>query len=405
MSFQPPKGTDDIGAPQSSVWRSVLGDWEDWSARYGYPLVMTPIFEATELFQRGVGDTSEVVTKQMYTFRDRGDRSVTLRPEGTAGVVRAFLDSGAQGAWKGAYSGPMFRYERPQGGRRRQFLQVGVEYLDVEAPPSDVEVVELGYRYLGAVGVPGLEVRLNSLGDGVCRPGYVEELRSFLRSRYDQLCDDSKPLVETNPLRVLDCKICGPKLGDAPTMADRLCDACSVHFKEVKETLDRLEVPFVEDHRLVRGLDYYTRTAFEYIATDLDTAQNAVGGGGRYDGLAESLGGRRAPGVGFALGVDRIILATGREPVPDIDVYVVSEVPAPDALVAASLLRREGIRVDLDSERRSIKTQFRAASRSGAPVTVVLRSLDQALDVRTGDGSRVEMSLEELPGWFKARSG
>ncbi len=405
MSFQPPKGTDDIGAPQSSVWRSVLSEWEEWSARFGYPLVMSPIFEATELFQRGVGDTSEVVTKQMYTFTDRGGRSVTLRPEGTAGVVRAFLDSGAQGAWKGAYSGPMFRYERPQGGRRRQFWQVGVEYLDVEAPPADVEVIELGYRYLGAVGVPGLEVRLNSLGDGVCRPGYLEELRSYLRSRYDELCDDSKPLVDTNPLRVLDCKICGPKLEDAPAMADRLCEACSAHFTEVKETLNRLEVPFVEDHRLVRGLDYYTRTAFEYIATDLETAQNAVGGGGRYDGLAESLGGRRAPGVGLALGVDRIILAAGREPLPEVDVFVVSEVPAADALVAASLLRRQGIRVELDIEGRSIKTQFRAASRSQAPVTVVLRSLDEPLDVRTEDGLRVDISLEELPGWLKARSG
>ncbi|MEX1124829.1 MAG: histidine--tRNA ligase [Acidimicrobiia bacterium] len=405
MSFQPPKGTDDIGAPQSSVWRSVLGDWEEWSARFGYPLVMTPIFEATDLFQRGVGDTSEVVTKQMYTFTDRGGRSVTLRPEGTAGVVRAFLDSGMKGAWKGAYSGPMFRYERPQGGRRRQFWQVGVEYLDVEAPPSDVEVIELGYRYLGAVGVPGLEVRLNSLGDGVCRPGYVEELRSFLRSRYEELCDESKPLVDTNPLRVLDCKICGPNLTDAPAMADRLCDACSAHFEEVKDTLTRLEVPFVEDHRLVRGLDYYTRTAFEYIATDLETAQNAVGGGGRYDGLAESLGGRRAPGVGFALGVDRIILATEREPGSELDVFVVSEVPAADALVVASRLRLQGVRVDLESEGRSIKAQFRSASRSGAPVTVVLRSLGEALDVRTDDGLRVDMPLEELPGWLKARSG
>nr|MDP9495090.1 ATP phosphoribosyltransferase regulatory subunit [Actinomycetota bacterium] len=244
MSFQPPKGTDDIGAPQSSVWRSILGEWETWSARYGYPLMMSPIFEATELFQRGVGDTSEVVTKQMYTFTDRGGRSVTLRPEGTAGVVRAFLDSGAKGAWKGAYSGPMFRYERPQGGRRRQFWQVGVEYLDVEAPPSDVEVIELGYRYLGAVGVPGLEVRLNSLGDGVCRPAYLEELRTYLRSRYDELCDDSKPLVDTNPLRVLDCKICGPNLEDAPAMAERLCEPCSEHFEEEKETMNRLEVPF-----------------------------------------------------------------------------------------------------------------------------------------------------------------
>jgi histidyl-tRNA synthetase len=403
MSFQPPKGTDDIGAPQSSVWRSVLGEWEDWSARFGYPLVMTPIFESTELFQRGVGDTSEVVTKQMYTFTDRGGRSITLRPEGTAGVVRAFLDSGIKGAWKGAYSGPMFRYERPQGGRRRQFWQVGVEYLDVEAPPADVEVIELGYRYLTAVGVPGLEVRLNSLGDGVCRPGYVEELRGFLRSRSDILCDESKGLVETNPLRVLDCKVCGPELTDAPAMADRLCEACSVHFEEVKETLTRLEVPFIEDHRLVRGLDYYTRTAFEYIATALENAQNAVGGGGRYDGLAETLGGRRAPGVGFALGVDRIILAAGLEPTPSVEVFVVSEAAPADALVAASILRRGGVRVDLDVEGRSIKTQFRSAGRSGAPVTLVLRSLQEPVDVRTEDGLRTEMKLDEVSGWLKAR--
>jgi histidyl-tRNA synthetase len=298
----------------------------------------------------------------------------------------------------------MFRYERPQGGRRRQFWQVGVEYLDVEAPPSDVEVIELGFRYLTAVGVPDLEVRLNSLGDGVCRPGYVEELRSFLRSRSDILCEESKTLVETNPLRVLDCKVCAPNLADAPTMADRLCEPCSTHFKEVKETLTRLEIPFIEDHRLVRGLDYYTRTAFEYIATDLETAQNAVGGGGRYDGLAETLGGRRAPGVGFALGVDRIILATRREPEPAVDLFVVSEVPATDALVAASRLRRDGIRVDFDSEGRSIKTQFRSASRSGAPVTVVLRSLEEPVDVRTENGSRAEMMLEEVPGWLRARS-
>ena len=405
MRFQPPKGTDDIGAPRSSVWRSVLGEWEDWSARFGYPLVMNPIFEATELFSRGVGESNEVVTKQMYTFTDRGGRSVTLRPEGTAGVVRAYLDSGARGAWKGAYSGPMFRYEQPQAGRRRRFWQVGVEYLDVEAPASDVEVIELGYRYLGAVGVPGLEVRLNSLGDAECRPGYVEELRSFLRSRHDELCDDSKPLVDANPLRVLDCKICGPKLEDAPRMADRLCEACSAHFEEVKATLTRLELPFVEDHRLVRGLDYYTRTAFEYLATNLETAQNAVGGGGRYDGLAEALGGHRVPGVGFALGVDRIILATGREPLPEVDVFLVSEASAADALIVASRLRREGIRVDLDGEGRSIKAQFRSASRSQAPVIVVLRSLSEPLEVRTEDGVGPGLPIEDLAGWWKGRTG
>jgi histidyl-tRNA synthetase len=238
----------------------------------------------------------------------------------------------------------------------------------------------------------------------VCRPVYVDELRAFLRSRSETLCEESNGLVETNPLRVLDCKVCGPDLTDAPRMADRLCEACSAHFGEVKETLTRLEMPFIEDHRLVRGLDYYTRTAFEYIATDLDAAQNAVGGGGRYDGLAESLGGRRAPGVGFALGVDRIIIAAGRAPAPEVEVFVVSEVPPAEALVAASRLRREGLRVDLDVEGRSVKTQFRAAGRSGAPVMIVLRSLDAPVDVRTEDGSRTEMELEDVTRWLRART-
>jgi histidyl-tRNA synthetase len=406
MSFQPPKGTDDIGAPDSNAWRRLFATWETWAARYGYPLVMTPFFEATELFQRSVGDTSEVVTKQMYTFEDRGGRSITLRPEGTAGVVRAFLDSGAQGAWKGAYSGPMFRYERPQAGRRRQFWQVGVEYLDVEAPASDVEVIELGFRFLTAVGVPDLEVRINSLGDPVCRPAYVEELRAYLEEHFDQLCEDSKPLVGTNPLRVLDCKVCAPVLVDVPTIANRLCEPCATHYGEVKTLLTELGVPVVEDHRLVRGLDYYTRTAFEYIATGLAAAQNAVGGGGRYDGLAESIGGRRAPGVGFALGVDRIILATGSDADTEIDVYLVSEIGPGPALVAASGLRRKGVRVDLDSEGRSVKAQFRAASRSGAGVTAVLRAVGQPLDVRVGDGDeRLELPLEDLPRWLEERSG
>ena len=402
MSFQPPKGTDDIGFPLSGAWRNLLATWEEWASRYGYPLVMTPIFESTELFQRGVGDTSEVVTKQMYTFNDRGGRSLTLRPEGTAGVVRAFLDAGAQGAWKGAYSGPMFRYERPQAGRRRQFWQLGIEYLDVEGAPADAEVIELGYRFLNAVGVPALEVRLNSLGDAVCRPGYVTELRNYLEQRFDTLCEDSKPLVEANPLRVLDCKICAPVLGDAPRMADHLCDPCATHFQDVKSLLEGLGIPYVEDHSLVRGLDYYTRTAFEYIAVELDTAQNAVGGGGRYDGLAESIGGRRAPGVGFALGVDRIILAGGSQANSDLDLYLVSEAGPAAALVAASALRGDGVRTDFDSEGRSVKAQFRSASRSGARVTAVLKGDAAPLDVRAGE-ARVDVELGELAGWIRDR--
>jgi len=400
MSFQPPKGTDDIGAPESHLWREVLREWESWAGRYGYPLVMTPIFEATELFERGVGNDTEVVTKQMFTFTDKGGRSMTLRPEATAGVVRAFLDSGASGAWKGAYSGPMFRYERPQAGRRRQFWQVGVEYLDVEGPASDAEVIELGFRYLTAVEIPGLEVVLNSLGDVLCRPEYVVALQGYLEERRSLLCPDSVPLIEVNPLRVLDCKVCAPVLGDAPAMKDHLCEPCATHYEEVKTALSRLEIPFREDGRLVRGLDYYTRTAFEYLATDLEAAQNAVGGGGRYDGLAEAIGGRRTPGVGFALGVDRIVLSSRRRPEPSIDVYLVTESSSSEALLAASTLRREGLRVEFDTEGRSVKAQFRAAGRSGARALVVIG--EGAVEVRL-DEEKAQMEIDEVAGWIRER--
>jgi histidyl-tRNA synthetase len=402
MSFRPPKGTDDIGAPESNLWRDVLGEWDRWADLFGYPLVSTPIFEATDLFERGVGSDTEVVTKQMYTFTDRGGRSLTLRPEGTAGVVRAFLDSGTKGPWKGSYSGPMFRHERPQAGRRRQFWQVGVEYLDVEGPAADAEVVELGYRFLTAVEVPGLDVVLNSLGDAVCRPGYVETLQGYLDTKREVLCDDSLSIVDVNPLRVLDCRVCAPVLADAPSMKDHLCEPCADHYSQVKKSLEALDVPFVEDARLVRGLDYYTRTAFEYVATDLEAAQNAVGGGGRYDGLAESIGGRRAPGVGFALGVDRIVLASTREPAGRIDVYLVSESGPIEALFAASTLRRDGLRVELDTEGRKVDAQFRAASRLGARAVVVLPAAGDDVDVRIGD-ERSGMPLGSVAQWLEGR--
>lgn len=403
MSFQPPKGTDDLLAPQSQTWRDVLALWDDWSARYGFPLVMTPVLESTELFQRGVGDSTEVVTKQMYTFEDRGGRSVTLRPEGTAGVVRAYLNSGHQGMWKGAYSGPFFRYERPQGGRRRQFWQVGVEYLDVESPVADAEVVELGYRYLESAGVQNLELLINSLGDSECRPGYVDTLRTYLRGKTADLSEDSLSLIEVNPLRVLDSKVDQVVLVDAPRMVDHLCDDCSRHYESVKMLLTNLEVPFTEDFGLVRGLDYYTRTTFEYIGRQLDTAQNAVGGGGRYDGLAETLGGRPTPGVGFALGIDRIVLSVGGSARPYLDAYLVSEKGPDEAIQVASRLRREGVYVDFDSEGRSVKAQFRAARRIGVAVTLVWRGKDEPIDVQTEHG-REDVSLEEVSDWFKGRS-
>jgi histidyl-tRNA synthetase len=296
----------------------------------------------------------------------------------------------------------MFRHERPQAGRRRQFWQVGVEYLDVEGPTADAEVIELGYRFLTAVEVPGLDVVLNSLGDAVCRPGYVEVLRGYLSQKREVLCEDSLSIVDVNPLRVLDCQVCAPLLADAPAMKDHLCPPCAEHYGQVRRSLEGLEVPFVEDARLVRGLDYYTRTAFEYLATDLEAAQNAVGGGGRYDGLAESIGGRRAPGVGFALGVDRIVLASTREPEGRVDVYLVSESGPIEAVVAASTLRREGLRVEVDTEGRKVEAQFKSASRLQARAVVVLPDGGDEVDVRI-DGERARMPLASVAKWLEGR--
>lgn len=400
MTFQPPKGTDDILAPPSQMWRDALRSWEMHAERYGYPLVSTPIFEATELFERGVGDSTEVVTKQMYTFTDRGGRSLTLRPEGTAGVVRAYLESGHQGLWKGAYSGPFFRYEQPQAGRRRQFWQVGVEYLGTASPLADVEVIELGYRYVGSLGVPGLVLALNSIGDAECRPGYVEELRTHLREMEGDLSPESAALIDRNPLRVLDSKIDRERLSKAPRSVDYLCDACREHHEAVKENLTRLDVPFEEDSNLVRGLDYYTRTAFEYVATDLDAAQNAIGGGGRYDGLAEALGGSPTPGVGFALGLDRIISTVAKGGIGHLDAFLVSETGPEDGLRIASRLRAEGVRLDVDVDGRSVKAQFRAARRLGAPVIVVWKGDGHLVDVQT-ESERAELPLQEVSNWLK----
>ena len=400
MSLQPPKGTDDITAPVSQAWREALRSWETWAERYGYPLISLPIFESTELFERGVGDTTEVVTKQMYTFTDRGGRSLSLRPEGTAGVVRAYLNSGHQGVWKGSYSGPFFRYERPQAGRRRQFWQVGVEYLGSNAPLADAEVVELGYRYITSLGLEQVELAINSIGDPQCRPAYTDTLKTFLRTKEGELSAESAKLIDSNPLRVLDSKVDRDIVKDAPRTLDYLCADCAAHYKTVKESLEALAIPYTEDPNLVRGLDYYTRTAFEYIATGLDAAQNAVGGGGRYDGLAEAIGGRATPGVGFALGIDRIMLALGDPVRTYLDAFLVSETGPEEALQVASRLRTEGVRIELDTDGRSIKAQFRMARRLEVPVIVVWKGDGEPVGVQTHD-ERHTMALEEVSNWFK----
>jgi histidyl-tRNA synthetase len=348
MNLAPPKGTDDILAPDSRVWRRVLRAWDSWSERFGFDLGMTPMFEATELFERGVGESTEVVRKQMYTFEDNGGRSLSLRPEGTASFVRAYLNAGIRGVWKAAYSGPMFRYERPQKGRRRQFYQVGAEILGTDSPEADAEIIELGYRFLMDLGVPAVEIEINTLGDPDERPAYSALLSGWLTDRLDELCIDSVETLAINPLRVLDCKVCQDVTQGAPTPIDSMGEASIAAYQAVKVRLDLLGVPYRENPRLVRGLDYYTRTAFEFVATDFDAAQTALGGGGRYDGLAEVIGGKSAPGVGFAMGIDRIILAMGAQPlISTMELMVVGAPEFQDAIsTVVSRLRREGLNVD-----------------------------------------------------------
>ncbi len=406
-NLRPPKGTDDILAPDSRVWRRVLRTWDDWSERFGYDLVMTPIFEATDLFERGVGESTEVVRKQMYTFTDRGERSITLRPENTASVVRAYLNAGIQGEWKGAYSGPQFRYERPQGGRRRQFWQVGVEHLGTDRPGADAEVIELGYRFLVDLGVEGVSVQLNSLGDPEDRTAYVAELRSWLEARAADLSPDARETLKVNPMRVLDSKADAELISEAPAPSERLGQGASAAFDEVRTRLDAVGVPYETTPRLVRGLDYYTRTAFEYVGTSLDTAQTALGGGGRYDGLADQIGGRSVPGVGLAMGIDRIILSLGETDAEvALDAFVVATAGRDiDAAGLVSRLRSAGVRVDSIDTSRSLKAQFKAADRSGAATTLVVGDEWDGGAVRAkrmADGNETDVRIEEIATWLRS---
>ena len=385
--------------------------WEFLVERYGYEYVATPIFEATEVFARGVGEATEVVEKQMYTFEDKGGRLLTLRPENTAGVVRAYIQSGRTGEFKGAYSGPMFRYERPQQGRRRQFWQLGVEYLGTEEVEADLEVIEVGYRFLVEAGLADLEVQINSIGDAADRQLFNGVLIDWLEARSDLLSEDARRRIRSNPLRVLDSKADAEVVADAPTPTAHLSAAAAAHYEMLKAGLEEREIPFTETPRLVRGLDYYNRTVFEYVPRLYEAAQSAVGGGGRYDGLSELLDGPKLPGVGLALGFDRILVALGDRPAPRaLDVFlVVADVERrPEARAFARRLRDSGIRCDLVAGERSVKAQFKAADRRDAASAVVIgEEWDQGMvkvkDLSSGDESIV--AAGDLAGWVKGTRG
>ena len=408
MSFRAPKGTDDIMPPESRLWRTLLRAWDILAEQYGYEYVATPVFESTELFARGMGETTEVVEKQMYNFRDKGGRRLTLRPEITAGVVRAYIQAGRWGEFKGAYSGPAFRYERPQEGRRRQFWQLGVEYLGAPDVEADLEVIELGYRYLLDCGLGDVVVQVNSIGDPPDRISYHAVLSAWLERRADQLSEDARRRIRSNPLRVLDSKADREVVAEAPVPVDHLGEVAAVHHRQLIEGLRERGIVYEEDPRLVRGLDYYNRTVFEYIPPSYQAAQNAVGGGGRYDGLARLLDGPDLPGVGLALGFDRILTAVGsRPPARALDVFLVVADQERRGLAQAFArrLRSAGVRCDLVAGRRSVRAQFRAADRRDAAAAVVIGSewdagLVTVKDLSSGDERT--MPAGELVTWVMA---
>jgi histidyl-tRNA synthetase len=415
MDTTPPRGTQDLLPPDGSRMRGLYDRAASLARLYGYRYVETPGFEATELFARTSGETSDVVSKEMYTFVDRGDRQLTLRPEGTAPVMRAYLgrrhELGAP--FKAYYLTRMYRYARPQAGRYREHRQFGVEVFGVEGPLADVETILVGDALLRSLGLSRYRLELNSIGDDVCRPAYREELIGYLGARQGQLRDEHRERFAENPLRVLDCKdeACREVAAAAPRITERLCDACAGHFDEVQEGLRDAGLEVSITPTLVRGLDYYTRTAFEFVAEGLSQQQGTLFGGGRYDGLAEALGGPHVPGVGFGMGLERVLLAVAEEELeppsePALRCYVVAL--GDDARRRAGKLvwdlRAAGVSADLPFEDRPMKAQMKLADRSGAAFVAIVGERELAEGTvtlrRLVDGIQKTVPADDVVRWL-----
>ncbi len=361
------------------VERSVL----DIAEAYGYREIRTPVFEHTELFQRGVGDTTDVVQKEMYTFDDKGGRSITLRPEGTAGAIRAFLEHGLFNEplpQKLCYLTSCYRYEKPQAGRLREFHQFGVECVGTASPAADAEVICLAKDIFDFLGVDGLELEINSIGCPECRKKYNEALRAYFTKHKDELCETCLGRLERNPMRILDCKspVCSEIGKNAPTVIEYLCDDCREHFEKTKKYLDAMNIEYKINPRIVRGLDYYTRTVFEFVSNEIG-AQGTVCGGGRYDGLCKELGGNDMPALGFGMGIERLLLLMEKKGLdfpesPKCNIYIAST-GADASLKAAEIvsqLRSSGVQAEFDLAGRSVKAQMKFANKIGAQFTMVL---------------------------------
>ncbi|HEU5306640.1 MAG TPA: histidine--tRNA ligase [Acidimicrobiia bacterium] len=412
--FRAPVGTADVLPPESSRWTALVAAFAERAGRYGFDLVVTPIFEHLEVFQR-VGESTDVVRKEMYDFEDKGGRRIALRPEGTAGVARAFAQHSPVVPWTVWYVAPHFRYERPQKGRFRQHFQVGAEVLGVDDPQLDVEVIALAHGFYRALGLREFTLSINSMGDEADRLAYVRVLRDYLLDRGAGLGETFRERVEANPIRVLDTK--DPDWQDvvehAPQIRGSLGDHAREHFEAVQRGLDRLGIAHEINPRLVRGLDYYTSTTFEFASQALDSAQDAIGGGGRYDKLVEQMGGKPTPGIGFGIGIERLLIACEAEGVavaepPTADVFVVDAMDdASEVTLLATELREDGMRTERAYGGRSFKAQMKVADRSGARFAVVLGRQEaehaavSVKDMQSGD--QVEVPRELVAGWLQER--
>jgi histidyl-tRNA synthetase len=405
MTLATVRGMKDILPPESERWAALEASFRDHAGRYGFREIRTPLLERTELFARAVGETTDIVEKEMYTFTDRSGESLTVRPEGTAPVVRAFLDrrpGAGEGPVRLFYIGPMFRHERPQKGRMRQFHQLGAELFGTDAPYADAETIAFLHGFLAGAGLRGVSLEINSLGDPECRPAYHARLTEYLASRDGELCDDCRRRRVRNPLRVLDCKAerCVRATADAPSALDFLCGPCRDHFAAVESALSSAGVPFTRNARMVRGLDYYRRTTFEFVIPGMG-AQNTVAAGGRYDGLAQLLGGKeRVPAIGFAIGIERLLMLIGEgggaSPAADVFLVTTSATLLPEAFRRKMDLVAAGVRAEMDYDGRSLKSQFRRADRSGAKVVLILGEEEWRRDA-VGYRDMAKGIQEEIP--------
>lgn len=415
MQYRKAPGVEDIFPDRIEKWNRIINTAKDCASVFNIKEIITPVMEFTELFARGIGDETDIVSKEMFTLEDRGGRSLTLRPEGTASVVRAYCENGDYNRLSSAkffYCGPMFRAEKPQKGRLRQFNQFGVEIFGEDSAVHDFEAVSLMDLICQKLGITDYKILINSIGCDSCRPDYMTALKQYYSSKMDKLCDDCKKRLDKNPLRLLDCKVdsCAVLKADAPKIKEYLCEQCAAHHSQFKSYLDQSEISYVEDDNLVRGLDYYCKTTFEFV-TDKLGGQNAFSAGGRYNKLVETFGGKPTPAVGFAAGIERIFLMLDDSDVDRhcIDVYFAhfGEEAVSLSIKLAADLRKLGLSVDMEPVSKSFKAQMKKADRENARYAVIIgedeisKKTASVKDMKTGE--QTDISFDKLPDFFSLK--